>query len=183
MVNILFIHDYDSVGNSAAALLLKSLVKEYARLVAPDFTKNPKAAIKKSVSVIDLYRIDLIVGNSYGGFIALNIPKLIPKILINPILEPSKELPKRYPEAEKSIHDFIELETKFSNKHITEEEKTITYCLFPKHDKEISCKDAFSKLYPHIETIHGGREMTSAAIEKSVVPLIYQLIRVLQLHR
>ena len=183
MVNLLFIHDYGAAGNSHVALMMKALVKDYARLVAPDFPQNPITSINKAKVIIDLYKIDMIIGYSYGGFIALNNSEQLPKVLINPMLEPSKELTKRFPESAKYVKDLTELETKLTNKNPSKEEKAVTYGLFCTYDEEFSYKEVFSKQYTNIEALSTGHKITPAIIEKSIVPLIYQLIRILQLHR
>ncbi|MDR0453250.1 MAG: hypothetical protein LBH05_00395 [Deferribacteraceae bacterium] len=183
MLNILYIHEYEATGNSPTALQLKELLEDYARLVAPDFSKNPNIAIQKTVSVISMYRIGLIIGNSYGGFVALNTPKLIPRIVINPVLEPSNELVKRHTDATKFVQDFKDLETKLFTRHIPDEEKAITYGIFSSYDEKFSYKDMFLQYYNNAEIMNNdGHKIKPSNVKKTLVPLIIQWIRLLQLY-
>lgn len=96
MIKVLYIYGYGSKAeaNRTSALLRKYMDKEKYEVVCYNYRQNnAEMAVSDIKSIIKEKGINLLVGSSLGGFLALTIPN-IPKIVMNPCMVPSYELPK-----------------------------------------------------------------------------------------
>ena len=94
MIRALYIHGYNGSGYTGKAI--NNIAKYYiddVKVFTEKFSKNPEIAIRQAKDIVDNCGIDCIIASSYGAFIALQI-KNVSKVLINPCLYPSIELPK-----------------------------------------------------------------------------------------
>ncbi len=182
---ILYIHGHGSSGNSSnTANTLRQLLKDEAMVISPDFPLlQPKEAVELAESIIEKEKIDLVIGSSLGGFIALKLEE-IHRIVINPCMFPSIELPKRNTLSEKEIADFEELEkTYFAENREGYEEKIWCilpfdiYGVFSTNDELFSYLDVFKEHgdSSKIVTVEDNHRLSSENIEKAVIPLIYKI--------
>ena len=96
--------------------------------------------------------IELLVGASLGAFYVLQYEDLINKLVINPCMYPSIEIPKLKDRttgesirlSEKVLSDLRIME-KYEN--ISEEQKKRTFGIFAKDDELFHFKDSFDKLF------------------------------------
>ena len=92
--NILYIHGLNSDKNSKTFLTLKSHFLDFEWYTETFDLLNPSVATKQIDDIIKRKNITTIVASSLGAFYGLNIRNSLAKILINPCLIPSIELPK-----------------------------------------------------------------------------------------
>ena len=94
MIRALYIHGYNGSGYTGEAI--EKIAKAQGidiKVFTEKFDKNPTEILKKVKTLIRTKDINLLIASSYGAFIALQITNLF-KIVINPCLFPSIEIPK-----------------------------------------------------------------------------------------
>ncbi len=123
---------------------------------------------------IETKGINIVVASSLGAFIALQLHD-IPKIVINPCLYPSKELPKLVDVPKDILLDFVLFE-KQTFVNINNKEKTQTFGVFSTDDELFSYKEEFSKYYPNIQMMEDTHRISVENVEKAIVPIV-QLIK------
>ena len=86
---VLYLHGLGSDGSSRTARMLRAALGE-GRVVAPDFDMyDPEEALRQAKNAIAADpSINLAVGTSMGGFVALCLQQ-IPRIVVNPCTRPS----------------------------------------------------------------------------------------------
>lgn len=96
MVKLLYIHGYNSTGNSNTATQLKaSFEGSNLEVYSPDVDPNPDISIPVLTNYIKEHGISIVMGSSLGGFLALKLKNLVDyTIICNPCVYPSIELPK-----------------------------------------------------------------------------------------
>jgi len=173
--NILYIHGYGGTGNSRTAQALKTYLPENYHVFEPCFPLDPVEAFELAKKTIKRQRIDMVVASSLGAFTALQL-RYIPKIVINPCLYPSEELPKQTDVSEDILLNFRKLEKQIFEK-IHDSEKSRTFGVFSSNDELFSYKDEFSKYYPNIQIIEDTHRISVENVEKVIVPEIQRIKR------
>lgn len=148
MRNILFIHGYNGSPDGQTA----SFVKEYFsndNVIAPkldllDFSSS-FSIIK---DIISSNIINIVVAHSFGAFYAFALQDEMLKIVINPCMFPSHEIPKLCDNqlSEDWISEFERLEEKIYS-HVDGEICQTTFAIFGNNDELFSYKDVYKKLY------------------------------------
>jgi len=173
MINILYIHGYGGTGNSRTAKALQSSLPENYTVFEPCFPLDINEALELAQETIRTKKIDRVVASSLGAFTAMQL-RGIPKILINPCLYPSKELPKRIELPETVLSNFKTVE-KHTFENIDDTEKAHTFGVFSTHDELFSYKDEFSEHYPNIQTIEDTHRISVENVEKVIAPMIEKM--------
>lgn len=95
MKKILFIYGYGGSPESKFCTLIREALnpKEYEVLCPVYPQEDCQKAHEVLLKFIDDNHIDLIIGTSLGGFIALTLPTTVSTIVLNPCMVPSYELP------------------------------------------------------------------------------------------
>ena len=118
--------------------------------------KHLHTNIKKTQRLIKIYckikKIDILIGASLGAFYVLQYKGLIDKLVINPCMYPSIEIPKLKDRTtgapivlpQKVLKGFGQME-KYEN--IPQKQKTRTFGIFAKDDELFHFKDSFDKLF------------------------------------
>lgn len=98
MKKLLYIHGYNgSPEGSSCKLFRKHMPKDEWQVIGMDYIQDDCAvALQQIRETIEREGIDLVVGSSLGGFLAL-LTTGIERIVINPCYRPSVELPKLGP--------------------------------------------------------------------------------------
>lgn len=91
MKKILYIHGFRSSAMSSTILTLKEVYTDY-EVHAFDVTHHPVESIKKIEDYVAQHGIDILAGSSLGGYYTLCAHVDIPKIAVNPALNPEKSL-------------------------------------------------------------------------------------------
>lgn len=174
MITILYIHGFNSNGNSRTGKLLEEYLGKGYKVVHPTFSEDGDVALSQAKNEIIKNKVDIIVASSLGGFIALKLRNVM-KVVINPCWAPSLELPKlgasevtsgRYKELEKSLTTGID-----------EEEREITFGIFGTHDELFSYRKEFSKYYNNVTIMNDGHRISPNNIKNVLVPLIEHIVK------
>lgn len=116
--------------------------------------------IKGTQNIINDYckrkKIDILIGTSIGAFYVLQYKGVINKLVINPCMYPSNEIPKlnvkvsgkRIILSEEVLTDFRKME-KYGN--ISEEQKLRTFGIFEKENISFQFYDSFEKIFCYKE--------------------------------
>lgn len=114
MKKILYLHGLGSSANSMTVSILKKQLKGQFDIVSFDLYHDCDLSINLINQYLMHNNVDLIIGTSLGAFYALCIETNVPKILMNPALNPYQDLKllvgyheyftKRQNEKEKSFY-------------------------------------------------------------------------------
>jgi predicted esterase YcpF (UPF0227 family) len=169
-IRILYIHGYGGTGNSRTAQALRTHLPKNYTVFSPCFLTNPVEALDLAKETIQAKGVDIVVASSLGAFTALQL-RDIPKIVINPCLYPSKELPERREIPKDILLNFAKFEKQiFEN--VSEKDKRQTFGVFSTNDELFSYKEEFSKHYPNIQIIEDTHRISVENVEKAIVPTI-----------
>lgn len=96
---ILFIYGFGGSPDSTFCRLIReALPSERYEVLCPAYPQNEIEKSREQLAAfIEQEHIDLVMGTSLGGFIALSLPTAVPCIALNPCMMPSVELPKLEP--------------------------------------------------------------------------------------
>lgn len=171
MINILYIHGYNSNKNSRTLTCLKKLLddKTYNVIGYTYDYDYPDKVLSDIKNQIISNNINIVIGSSLGGFITLKLRNIF-KIVINPCCFPSYELPKLG--VPKNIADeYKRLEKSLWN-NIDNEEREITFGIFGDHDELFSYKKIYESKYNNVIDINDGHRISENNIKNVLVPLI-----------
>lgn len=144
---ILYVYGYGS--NPKESFTMKELSKVINNLgynlVSIEYDQNnPNNGLKTLEKYIRDNKIKYVIGHSLGGFITMCIDENVKKIVINPCMKPSIELPKISNISNESINYYKSLEN-WLNTGIGQIEEVIG--LFGDHDELIDYYDSFKNQY------------------------------------
>ena len=189
---IIYVHGFRSSGSSKTALYLKENLRDFS-VIANDYNfSSPQTIIKQINETIAVLRYlysnptIILIGTSMGGFIVNQIHNVY-RILINPLLDPSKEIVKflniefknfnnetSITLTNESYNEFIELESKqfILNDY---EDNASTYGLFGNNDNILNNKETFLKSYSNLIEFEGGHRLNEKIIKTILIPLIINI--------
>jgi predicted esterase YcpF (UPF0227 family) len=171
--NILYIHGYGGTGNSRTAQALKTYLPENFTVFSPCFPLNPTESIELAQKIIQTEKINLVVASSLGAFTALQL-RDVPKIVINPCLYPSKELPKRVEIPKDIVQNLTEFE-KRTFENISEKDKNYTFGVFSTDDELFSYIDEFAKHYPNFQEMKDVHRISVENVKKVIAPIVQEI--------
>ena len=163
--NILYIHGFNSDKNSTTFLTLKSHFLDFEWHTETFDLLNPSVATKQIDDIIKRKNITTIVASSLGAFYGLNIRNSLAKILINPCLIPSIELPKLGENIDVDVFEKMETDI-YSN--IDSELRICTLGIFGDNDELFDYSQLFTKLYGRIHRVNGGHKLDDKTLISSV---------------
>ena len=189
---IIYVHGFRSSGSSKTALYLKENLRDFS-VIANDYNfSSPQTIIKQINETIAVLRYlysnptIILIGTSMGGFIVNQIHNVY-RILINPLLDPSKEIIKflniefknfnnetSITLTNESYNEFIELESKqfILNDY---EDNASTYGLFGNNDNILNNRETFLKSYSNLIEFEGGHRLNEKIIKTILIPLIINI--------
>src|SRR5574344_1197632 len=143
----LFIHDVTETRDSNTERAVRNFFANSIDVISEDFDLfSPTATLEKINTLVSKYNIGLLIGNSLGAFYVLAFYSMR-KIVINPCMFPSIEIPQVYKKVnEKSISEWKIIESKMYN-NIDGEDREYTAGLFSQNDEFFSYKKIFDKKY------------------------------------
>lgn len=192
-MNIFWIWGYAGSPVSESVKNLQKLLKKHHINVYSDYYAqyDPKYAISDIKKHIESYNIDLVIGTSLGGYLALQLDG-VDKIIINPCLHPEVELEQLTETQE--LEDPVTHEKHFEElpcvpEHIVEYYKNyikehdiwenfnkdnFSAAVFGKDDELLGTKyvDEVSKHIDNVVMSDQGHKNTYKSLKDSVVPLI-----------
>ena len=172
MKKLLYIHGYNgSPEGSSCRLFRKNMPQDKWHVIGMDYTQEDCAiALQQIRETIDREGIDLVVGSSLGGFLAL-LTTGIQRIVINPCYSPSVELPKLGPHnglpapSKEMIATYAAFEPQL--KTFSLEEKRLIKGYFAEKDELLG--DTYQNTYIEeigsFYEIPGGHHVSSEAVE------------------
>lgn len=174
MINIIYVHGLNSSGNSRTATLLQQYLGPNFKVHLPNIPTDPDKALAIVKNTINRENCLLAVGSSLGGFIVLAL-RNIDKIVINPCIEPTKELQK-LGISENIANLYKRTEDALWN-NIDSEERENTYGFFGTHDELFSFRKEFSEHYmpSHTFPMNDGHRISPVNIKNLIVPCILNI--------
>lgn len=144
--NVLYIHGLGSNKSSSTYISLKKLFPEYNIYTDTFDLLNPKKANKQINDIIKKYGITKVIGSSLGGFYTLCCNDTLGKIVINPCMDPCKEVPKLVNVPENTIKEWSNMMKK-TYSSIDSEIRMSVFGLFGTEDELFSYYDKWVDLY------------------------------------
>lgn len=183
MTKILFVHGLASSGAYKMATLLRQLMKP-AEVIAPDVPIDPDEALNLLQSICDREIPDLVVGLSWGGFLALRL-RCRAVAVVNPDLHISRIMrtmtgevdylsPRQDGATSFSITDALcdryeELE---KDSPVSDAQNRILG-LFATEDELVRCGDEFESLFPDKAIKYPGKHLpTYPEVKKFIAPAL-----------
>lgn len=170
-INVMYVHGLNSNGNSTTGKLIEKVLKEQfsdieINVFHPDFPKYGPDAIKTLKQEIRKNKINIVIGTSLGGFVALNAEGPF-RIVVNPALHPSRTL-LELGESDGIANSYADIENKlYSN--IDLEMKASTIGWFADNDKVVRNGKEFEKKYGKKRDFHGEHRMDERVIRDIIV--------------
>ena len=133
MKKILYIYGYGGSAQGSTCTMLRRLVPEGYMVESFTYTQADFAKARQEIlGYIREHGIDLVVGSSLGGFIALTLNG-IPRIVVNPCWYPGEELPLI-----DVPHEIVRTYAPYDHwvqEHITEEDRPMVHAFFGDRDE------------------------------------------------
>lgn|SRR5574344_411544 len=153
----LFIHDCNENRNSGTDRAVKNFFADSIDVITEDLDLfSPEKTLEKINVLVPKYDINLLIGTSLGAFYVLAYYSMR-KIVINPCMFPSVEIPKlRKNTNGNSISEWNTIESTMYN-NIDGEDRAYTAGLFLQNDEFYSCKKIFDEKYGQSISIPGDQ--------------------------
>src|SRR5574344_2828504 len=153
----LFIHDCNETRSSGIERAVKNFFAGSIDIITEDFDLlSPENTLEKINVLVPKYDINLLTGISLGAFYVLAYYSMR-KIVINPCMFPSVEIPKlRKNTNGNSISEWNTIESTMYN-NIDGEDRAYTAGLFLQNDEFYSCKKIFDEKYGQSISIPGDQ--------------------------
>ena len=148
--NILYIHGLNGSEHSSTCKNLRAILGDCTVHAATFDLQDIVSTMSKISSLVRKHDIGLVVGSSLGGFYALLSDAAPFRIVINPCMRPSIEIPRLAPEMDaKTIVRLSSLERKFYTDALFDsgERARSTFGIFGTGDELFSYADFFASLY------------------------------------
>ena len=167
---ILYIHGLGSDSNSGTGIFIKELLKDDYEVIIPfwDLVSNPFDTINAINKFILENDISLVIASSLGAFFALNQNPEIRRILINPCLEPSVQIPKLIELKESQINSFKRIESKMVE-NIDLPSNPNIFGGFGDKDELFNYQDLFRKRYGNnMIIVDGSHKLPDDSLEEVI---------------
>lgn len=166
--NLLYIHGLNSSANSTTAKLIKAYLGDKFNVLTHTWNLTQPGTEKDINKFVADNNISIVIASSLGAFYALAITDSVAKILINPCMRPSVEVPKLTALSDKQIEHFKKLEDKIYS-HIDAEMRMCTFAGFGNNDELFNYQDLFKKLYgPQMTIASGGHKLPQNSLYKVI---------------
>ena len=163
-MNIIYIHGYNGspFGSSYHHLKLYAVGHN---LHSIDYNpEQPELAIQSIKQYVADNQIDLIIGASLGGFLAMHIFG-VPRIVVNPCWNPAIELPIVGYTGDTAVYERL---LSHLLKNINEEESRLCTGCFAANDELLGTryKSEFEKYFQHTFDISDGHKITATSAQE-----------------
>lgn len=170
-INILYVHGLNSDGNSVTGKTIDKVLRECIpghniTVFHPTFPKDGASAIKLLKDEVRKNHINIVIGTSLGGFIALNAEGPY-RIVVNPALHPSQTLLK-LGESNEVAASYESIENKLF-RSIDFEDKATTIGWFANNDEVVQNGPEFKRLYGNCHKFAGQHRMDERVIRDIIV--------------
>lgn len=181
MANILYVHGYGSDKNSTTGKYLKQILSPFHNVITNTYDLcNFDRAQHQIMTDAKRYRCAVVIGSSLGGFHVLSLGYKFRKVVINPCMLPSVEIPKigtltdlqkaRFEEAEDNLYSNIDADDRLS-----------TVGIFGKQDELFNYQQFFIKHYSAINflTTNGKHRLNLRQLSDTIPVAIEMLPKVI----
>jgi len=175
MKKILFIYGFGGSPKSTFCTLIReALPQEEYQVICESYPQEDATAARDYLhKLIEQEQVDMVMGTSLGGFLTLSLDTTLPRVVINPCMKPSFELPlleprKDHPEDKKPSQAMIDTykvyEEGVNQGAYNNSPKIIG--LFAKEDTTLKgdYKKPFKAYYDNARIIPGGHHGNKEAI-------------------
>jgi predicted esterase YcpF (UPF0227 family) len=177
--NVLYVWGYNGSPDSSSVTNLKQVLGKEYNVISDYYAQyNPKEAITDINYYIKTHNIDILVGSSLGGYLALQIPN-IKKVIINPCLHPEVELEllkdeNGEPCVPQHIVDFYKDYIKEHDVWEAFTNNDDTVFIMGTEDELLGTKyvDEVKEHSSNVNLVNQGHHNTKESIEEFVVPVI-----------
>lgn len=166
---VLYIYGYGSNHKDSSTMkVMKSFMKDLGyNLISIQYDqKNPHEGIKTLENYIEENNIKYVIGHSLGGFIALCLDNKVNKLVINPCMKPSVELPKISDFNEETLKRYKHLETWLYDDSFPSLSFDDLMGLFGDEDEYFSYYKLFKSITYKTYYIHSGHRPTNESFDK-----------------
>ena len=180
-INVFYVWGYGSSPESHTVKDLQDLLGDDYNVVSDYYAQyNPEEAINDIKYHIQEKKIDILVGSSLGGYIAMQIPH-IKKVIINPCICPLYELPLLTDEAGEPCvpPHIVDFYFNWDNKHNVWETFNNSETVFIMgEDDEVFGTKYIEEVKEHstkVNVVKQGHQNTRESVEQFVVPVIKKI--------
>lgn len=167
---IAYIHGYNGSPNDVSFNILSKRLNKYYEIIGIDYDKE-----NIDIEHIKLYLkslgISRVIGTSLGGFITLNLGSEFKKIVFNPCMKPSIELPK-IGASKELITKYANIENIYYANLVGDDLDISTTCGFFGDSDELfgphGYKFLFKSYYHNAYNMKCGHQIEDTAIKKIV---------------
>lgn len=166
--NLLYIHGLNSSANSTTARLIKQYLGDKFNIHTHTWNLTQPGTEKDINKFVADNNISVVIASSLGAFYALTITDSVAKILINPCMHPSVEVPKLTEISDSQIEHFRKLEER-TYTHIDAEMRMCTFAGFGDKDELFNYQAEFKKKYgSQMVVVSGGHRLQSKSLYKVI---------------
>lgn len=166
--NVLYIHGLGSSANSTTAKLLKTYLGNKVNFFTSTWDLTSPDAYKAINNYVKSNHIQVVIASSLGGFYAMGITDSVAKILINPCMRPSVEVPKLTELTDAQIEHFKKLEDKIYS-GVDAEMRMCTFGGFGDKDELFNYQALFKKTYgDDMIVVSGGHRLPEKSLYKVI---------------
>ena len=173
MKKILFIHGFNGSKESSTGQSVKAGLNGKYEYIAENFDLlDVEGTLSKIQEIIKREKIDLLCGTSFGSFYVLASDFAGEKLVINPCMKPSEEIPKLDPSfLSEVVSKLEEIESKIYTGQIRENIKGLFSTsdeLFGEKFIPLFKANFGEQVFRFEGTHHGGSEKLSEAVRKII---------------
>lgn len=191
-INIIYLHGFASSGNSGTAKEIQECLPK-CKVFSPDLPIDPGAALSGIHNAVSTHDINLAIGTSMGGLLAL-FSNCRNKIVVNPSFHVSEMMKSRLGELSSVAIPYYKArengETEFmltdgiASRFQNLEENVFKQSrldfdrvlgVFGTDDNVVDCKDEFLRHSLNVRYFKGGHRLSKEAIEEVIIPSILQI--------
>lgn len=175
MEKIAYIHGYGGSSNGESFKTLQKYLGDKFEIVGIDYNET-EPNIQEIKNDLDNRGIKFVIGSSIGGFLTLNLGSEYKKLVFNPCMKPSIELPKiNVPEDLVAKYVIMEKEY-FANLEGNDLDKASTFGFFGSKDElfgPFGYKKLFKCYYKNAANMTCGHHITDAIIKQ----IAYRIVK------
>lgn len=166
----LYIPGLGSNDQSRTGQLVKQYLEgRYEVLVkAWNLTSDPEQVLNDISSYVRQSGTNMVIASSLGAFYALGVlPGSVAKILINPCMRPSVEIPKLGNISDRVVEQFKKLEN-LTYSNIDAEVRIATFAGFGNDDELFNYQSEFGRLYGYFTEVQGRHHLPPSSLKQVV---------------
>lgn len=162
---VLYIHGLNSSSNSLTGKQIKEYLGDKMNIFIPTWDLTKVGVDKDIKKYIAKNNISIVIASSLGAFYALTITDSVAKILINPCLHPSVEIPKLETLTAEQIEYFRNLEKQIKD-NTDSEMRMCTFAGFGDKDTLFNYQKEFKHEFGNMVVVPGSHKLPEKSLYK-----------------